>query len=79
MIDWLRSLPIATDVSNFWPAVLLALGFPLVQRALTEAITASERRQWRFTRTLRSLRGLVRCGARERPRPQSEGTEEGLL
>ena len=59
MIEWLRSLPIAADVPNFWPAVLLALGFPLVELALTEAIAASERRTWRFTRTLRSLRSLV--------------------
>lgn len=59
MMEWLRSLPIAADVPNFWPAVLLALGFPLVQLALTEAIAAGERRTWRFTRTLRSLRSLV--------------------
>ena len=59
MIDWLLTHPIATGVPNFWPAVLLALGFPLVELALTEAISASERRGRRFTRTLRSLRGLV--------------------
>lgn len=38
MMEWLRSLTIAADVPNFWPAVLLALGFPLVELARTEAI-----------------------------------------
>ena len=44
---------------NFWPAVLLALGFPLVELALTEATAACERRGVRFARTLRNLRDLV--------------------
>ena len=59
MIEWLLSHPLATRVPNFWPAVLLALGFPLVQLALTEAIAVCERRGMRFARTLRNLRGLV--------------------
>lgn len=59
MIEWLLAHPIAKDVPNFWPAVLLALGFPLLQLALTEAISASERRGRRFPRTLRSLRSFV--------------------
>jgi len=59
MIEWLVALPITTRVPNFWPAVLLAIGFPLVELVLTEAISAGERRGLRFTRTLRSLRAFV--------------------
>ena len=59
MIEWLLTHPLSTRVPNFWPAVLLALGFPLVELVLTEAIAACERRGVRFARTLRNLRDLV--------------------
>jgi len=59
MIEWLLTHPLSTRVPNFWPAVMLALGFPLVELALTEAIAVCERRGVRFARTLHNLRGLV--------------------
>ena len=59
MIEWLLTHPLSTRVPNFWPAILLALGFPLVELALTEATAACERRGVRFARTLRNLRDLV--------------------
>jgi small-conductance mechanosensitive channel len=59
MIEWLLTHPLSTRVPNFWPAVILALGFPLVELALTEAIAVCERRGVRFARTLHNLRGLV--------------------
>jgi small-conductance mechanosensitive channel len=59
MIEWLLTHPLSTRVPNFWPAVILALGFPLVELALTEAIALCERRGVRFARTLHNLRGLV--------------------
>lgn len=59
MIDWLMALPIVARVPNFWPAVLVAVGFPVIQLVLTEAIAACDRRGMRVARTLRSLRGLV--------------------
>ena len=59
MIEWLLTHPLSTRVANFWPAVILALGFPLVELALTEAIAVCERRGVRFARTLHNLRGLV--------------------
>ena len=49
MIEWLLTHPLSTRVPNFWPAVILALGFPLVELALTEAIAVCERRGVRLS------------------------------
>ena len=46
-------------LSNFWPAVALAIGFPLVLLALNEAISVCRRRGFAVVRTLRNLRNLV--------------------
>ena len=46
-------------LSNFWPAVALAIGFPFVLLALNEAISVCRRRGFAVVRTLRNLRNLV--------------------
>ncbi len=58
-MNWLPDAEIVRQVPSFRPAVALALLFPLVILALTEAIAAGERRGWPLTRTLRALRALV--------------------
>ncbi|NBQ89719.1 MAG: mechanosensitive ion channel family protein, partial [Betaproteobacteria bacterium] len=50
---------LAVPLPNLWPALLLALGFPLVMLVLSEAISAQAGRRPRVARVLRSLRGLV--------------------
>jgi small-conductance mechanosensitive channel len=46
-------------LSNLWPAVMLAVGFPLVMLVLNESISACERRSLAVARTLRTTRNLV--------------------
>ena len=46
-------------LSTFWPAVALAVGFPLVLLALNEAISVCRRRGLAVVRTLCNLRNLV--------------------
>ena len=46
-------------LSNFWPAVWLAVGFPLLLLALNESIAVCRRRGFAVERTLRTLRNLV--------------------
>ena len=46
-------------MSNFWPAMLLAIGFPVALLLLNESIAAGARKNWALTSTLRSLRTLV--------------------
>jgi small-conductance mechanosensitive channel len=46
-------------LSNFWPAVALAVGFPLLLLALNEFIAVCHRRGWAVERTMRNLRNLV--------------------
>jgi len=46
-------------LSNFWPAVCLAVGFPLLLLALNEFIAVSRRRGFAVERTLRNLRNSV--------------------
>ena len=58
-MNWLPDLEIVRQVPSVRPAVTLALGFPLVILALTEAIAAGERRGWPLNRTLRAVRALV--------------------
>jgi small-conductance mechanosensitive channel len=48
-----------SELSNFWPAILLAAGFPIALLVLNEAISLCRRRGWPVERTLRSLRNLV--------------------
>lgn len=45
--------------SNFWPALGLAIGFPLVLLMLNEAIAFCERRGQPVGKTLRTIRNLV--------------------
>jgi small-conductance mechanosensitive channel len=47
------------NLTNFWPAVLLALGFPLTMLGLNEAIVSCERRGVSLARTLKTTRNLV--------------------
>lgn len=47
------------QLSNFWPAVVVAVGFPLLMLVLNELISTCERRGIGLTRTLRSIRNLV--------------------
>jgi small-conductance mechanosensitive channel len=44
---------------NFWPAVWVALGFPILMVVLNEVIANSERTQRSSARTLRTVRNLV--------------------
>lgn len=46
-------------ISNFWPAIFLAVGFPVVLLLLSESIAACTRAGWALGRTLRSVRNLV--------------------
>lgn len=46
-------------LSNFWPAVLLAVGFPLLLLAFNETIALCRRRGLPVERTMRNLRNLV--------------------
>jgi small-conductance mechanosensitive channel len=50
---------IELNLTNFWPAVFVATGFPAVMLILNEAIAACAKRELSFERTLRSLRNLV--------------------
>jgi hypothetical protein len=52
-------LEIARQIPNFWPAVLLAVGFPAVSLVLNEAIAACDRRGLALARSLRAFRTLV--------------------
>jgi small-conductance mechanosensitive channel len=52
-------LEIARQIPNFWPAVLLAVGFPAVLLVLNEAIAACDRRGLALARSLRAFRTLV--------------------
>jgi small-conductance mechanosensitive channel len=47
------------QLSNFWPAIWVAVGFPAAMLLFNEVIAACERRQVGITRTLRSIRNLV--------------------
>jgi small-conductance mechanosensitive channel len=47
------------QLANFWPAVWVAVGFPVVMLTLNEFIATAERRQYAFARTLRTIRNLV--------------------
>ena len=51
--------PLAPETIPLVPAVILTLGFPLLQLLLTELIHSGQRRQWILTPTLRALRNLV--------------------
>jgi small-conductance mechanosensitive channel len=46
-------------LTNFWPAISLAVGFPLVLLVLNELIGACRRGHWPVERTVRNLRNLV--------------------
>ena len=46
-------------LTNFWPAVALAVGFPVALLVLNESIAVCRRRGWAVERTMRSLRNLV--------------------
>lgn len=46
-------------ISNFWPAIGLALGFPAALLLLNEAIAFCERRELPLGKTLRTVRNLV--------------------
>ena len=46
-------------ISNFWPAIFLAVGFPAILLLLSESIGACHRAGWALARTLRSVRNLV--------------------
>lgn len=48
-----------TYLTNFWPAVGLAVGFPLLLLALNESIAFCRRRGLAVERTMRNLRNLV--------------------
>lgn len=52
-------LEIARQIPNFWPAVLLAVGFPAVLLLLNEAISLCDRRGLGVARSLRAFRTLV--------------------
>ena len=54
MIDLLPSY-----LSNFWPAVFLAVGFPVALLVLNESIALCRRRGLPVERTMRNLRNLV--------------------
>lgn len=54
MLDFLDQ-----QLSNFWPAVWLSLGFPLLMLALNELLAICDRRKWAIERTLRTVRNLV--------------------
>ncbi len=58
-MDWLPDLEIARQVPNFWPAVALAVGFPLLLLVLNEAIAACQRRGFFLARTLRTVRSIL--------------------
>jgi len=47
------------QLSNLWPAVTLAIGFPLVMLILNESISACARRGLAISRALRTTRNLV--------------------
>jgi small-conductance mechanosensitive channel len=47
------------QLSNFWPAVWISFGFPVVMLVLNEVIGVCERRGYSVTRTLRTMRNLV--------------------
>ncbi|MEY4298802.1 MAG: hypothetical protein RIR25_38 [Verrucomicrobiota bacterium] len=51
--------PLSSYLTNFWPAVILAVGFPLVLLLLNESIAMCHRRGFAVERTMRSLRNLV--------------------
>jgi small-conductance mechanosensitive channel len=46
-------------LTNFWPAVFLAVGFPVALLVLNEFIAVCRRRGFTVERTMRSLRNLV--------------------
>lgn len=46
-------------LTNFWPAVWIALGFPALMLVLNEVIASSTRRQLQSARTLRAVRNFV--------------------
>lgn len=52
-------LEIARQIPNFWPAVLLAVGFPAALLLLNEAIASCDRRGLALARSLRTFRTLV--------------------
>lgn len=58
-MDWLPDLEIARQVPNFWPALALAVGFPLLLLVLNEAIAACHRRGIVLGRTLRTVRSIL--------------------
>lgn len=58
-MNWLSEPEIARQVPGFWPAIGLALGFPLVMVVLGEAIAACERRGIALARSLRTVRSLL--------------------
>lgn len=58
-MDWLPDLDIARQVPNFWPALALAVGFPLLLLVLNEAISACDRRGLVIRRTLRTVRTIL--------------------
>lgn len=47
------------QLTNFWPALWIALGFPTLMLVLNEVIASAERRQLQCARTLRALRTFV--------------------
>jgi len=47
------------QLSNFWPAVYLSVGFPLVMLVLNELVNICDRRGLAIGRTLRTVRNLV--------------------
>lgn len=50
---------IELQLSNFWPAVLVAIGFPVLMLLCNELIVACTRRGLSITGTLKSVRNLV--------------------
>jgi small-conductance mechanosensitive channel len=50
---------IQLHLSNFWPAVIVAIGFPALMLVLNEMIAACDRRALSIVRTLRSMRNLL--------------------
>ena len=56
-------------LTNFWPAVSLAVGFPLLLLLLNESIASCRRRGLPVERTMRNLRNLVVPAADGGPPP----------
>ena len=58
-IDPVMNTLLQQTISNLWPAIFLAVGFPVVLLILNESIAACNRAGLVLARTLRSIRNLV--------------------